>query len=276
MTTIWRIDGQKLELMAEASLDAERNLEDWIENDPAMLDPDLMIIGRQVDTGGFGRIDLLGLKADGSVQIIELKRDQTPREVVAQVLEYGGWIAKQNTADVHKIADQYATVKGLPSLPERFRQAFGKSLPETLNVSHGMLIVASTLDRRSKRIIEYLSEIHGIAINTAFFKVYSDGQRRYLAADWLMDQEQVAERTETRTKAPWSGDWYANVGDGPNRSWEDMRRYGFLAAGGGRNYSRQLYQLSAGDRVYAYQKQAGYVGFGIVQGGVDSCKGLRD
>lgn len=38
----------------------------------------------------------------------------------------------------------------------------------------------------------------------------------------------------------------------------------FIAAGGAPYYSDFLKKLSPGDRVFAYQKQAGYVGYGIV------------
>ncbi len=266
MTSLWRIDEKGLLPMLDAQLDAERKLEDWIENDPAMLDGDLIVIGRQVTAGSSGRIDLLGIKSDGSIQIIELKKNQTPREVIAQILEYASWVSKLGTADIHQIAQTYSGEKNLSSLTERFQEAFGKPLPELLNSSHGMLLVASELDRRSKKIIEYLSEIHGVLINTAFFRVFSDGDRRYLTADWLMDQDEVVERTEVRTKAPWSGNWYVNVGDDRSRSWADMMKYGFIAAGGGRFYSGKLFQLSRGDPIYAYQKQLGYVGFGIVDG----------
>jgi hypothetical protein len=43
-----------------------------------------------------------------------------------------------------------------------------------------------------------------------------------------------------------------------------MRRYGFISAGGGEWYSRQLSRLNAGDRIAGYQRHAGYVGYGIV------------
>jgi hypothetical protein len=175
-------------------------------------------------------------------------------------------VAKLTTAEVHRIAQDYSTTKKLKLFSERFRDYFDTALPENLNTSHGMLIVASDLDRRSRRIVEYLSEVHGVGINTAFFNVFSDGDRRYLAADWLIDQDAVSERTAFRSKAPWSGDLYANVGHDDNRSWEDMRKYGFIAAGYGRFYSGKLEQLSPGDKVYAYQKKVGYVGFGIVKG----------
>lgn len=266
MTTLWRVEGDKLVPTSGGRLDAERNLQDWIERDPSILDPDLMLIGREVETG-FGRIDLLGINGDGWLQIIELKRGKTPREIVAQILDYASWVSKLTTSDVHRIAQEYESKKlQSANFAERFRVTFDKSLPETLNASHRMIAVASALDPSSKRIIEYLSEVHNVGINTAFFKVFSDGDRRYLAADWLLDQQEVVDRSEARTKAPWAGDWYANVGDGQSRSWEDMRKYDFLAAGGGRFYSGRLDQLSTGERVYAYQKQRGYVGYGVVMG----------
>ena len=39
-----------------------------------------MLIGRQVRTGFGGIIDLLAIAPDGSLVLIELKRDKTPRE----------------------------------------------------------------------------------------------------------------------------------------------------------------------------------------------------
>ena len=50
-----------------------------------------------------------------------------------------------------------------------------------------------------------------------------------------------------------------------------MRRYGFVAAGGGKYYSDFLRKLTPDDRLCAYQKQYGYVGFGIVHGSIHSC-----
>jgi RecB family endonuclease NucS len=46
-----------------------------------------MLIGRQENTGHGGRIDLVALAPDASLVLIELKRDKTPREVVAQALD---------------------------------------------------------------------------------------------------------------------------------------------------------------------------------------------
>jgi RecB family endonuclease NucS len=37
-------------------------------------------------------VDLLAIDANGTVIIIELKRDKTPRDVVAQAIGYASWV----------------------------------------------------------------------------------------------------------------------------------------------------------------------------------------
>ena len=60
-----------------------------------------------------------------------------------------------------------------------------------------------------------------------------------------------------------------------HRSWADMRKYGFVSAGGGKRYSNSLDKLKDGDKIFVYQglpnpnythkKVSGYVGYGIVE-----------
>jgi hypothetical protein len=64
-----------------------------------------------------------------------------------------------------------------------------------------------------------------------------------------------------------NGIFHVNVGThyGPNeRQWEDCYKYGFLAAGYGRQFSSQLDLLSVGDIVAAYFNKKGSVGVGRV------------
>ena len=59
--------------------------------------------------------------------------------------------------------------------------------------------------------------------------------------------------------------YYGNVSEGDHRSWEDCREFGFIAAGGGRNWSEQLDRLNPGDVLAAYCAGSGFVGVGIVR-----------
>ncbi len=260
MPKLYHVVGQELQPIATKRLASEDQLQEWIATNPRLIGLDLLVLGREVTTESGGRIDILGLDRDGNLVIVECKRDRTPRDVIAQILDYASWVASLSTRQVHEIA--------LSRLGQRlelaFEQRFHVALPEALNNSHSLVIVAGEFDAPSRRIVEYLAEVHDIAINTAFFTTFEHNGEMLLATDWLLDQEEVTERAESKAKAPWSGLWYVNVGDGESRAWEDMRRYGFLSAGGGRYYSDFLGKLTPGSQVLAYQKGYGYVGYGMV------------
>lgn len=260
MTDLYRIDNGSLIQAPRKTLSREAYIENWVTENPRLLGLDAIIVGRQVRTAHGNRIDLLALDQAGDVTVIELKRDQTPRDIVAQTLDYASWVGTLTTVDIHRIANEYCS-DGIQSL---YRNHFGDDLPDQLNNHHSMLIVASVLDESTRRIVEYLSEQHGVPINTVFFEVFEADGQEWLATNFLLDQEEVKERTERKTSLPWSGFYFVNNGEGQHRSWKDMVKYGFIGAGHGVKYSRALDLLQIGDRIFAYHRGAGYVGYGIV------------
>ena len=260
MTRLYKVDDNALVPVTAGRLANEAMLQNWVEQRPELLGLDVLMIGREVVNPDGTRIDLLGIDKDGNLLILELKRDRTPREVISQVLDYASWVASLSTREIHEIASRYLK----NGLAPEFSNRFESDLPETLNQSHSMVIIASAFDTSSQRIVRYLSERHDVPINTAFFKVFDDGGRILIATDWLLDQSEVVERSKSKSRGPWSGLWYVNVAEGPHRSWDDMCKYGFISAGGGEKYSGQLDRLNPGNRIVAYQKAAGYVGYGVV------------
>lgn len=69
--------------LSPARVPLESRLEQLILDGPAILETELLLIGRQVLTGHGKFVDILGIDVDGTVHIVELKRDRTPREIVA-------------------------------------------------------------------------------------------------------------------------------------------------------------------------------------------------
>ena len=263
---IWKVGAQPAPL-AESSLAKEQLLEEMIVANPSLLSDEWMLIGRQEDTGLGGRIDLLAVAPDGSLALIELKRDRTPREGVAQALDYAGWVEKLRAEDIAAIYSRFAPSR---SLADDFRQRFGQELDEdTLNQSHQIVVVAASLDDSTERIITYLSE-RGIPINVLCFQVFTHGTEQLLSRAWLIDpvRTQVSAATVSAGPSePWNGEFYCNYGhyDGV-RSWADAVQYGFVCGGGGAWYSKTLQLLNPADRVWVKAPGYGFVGVARVTG----------
>ena len=67
-----------------------------------------------------------------------------------------------------------------------------------------------------------------------------------------------------------NGFYFFNVGESGDkhwdRDWEDNRKYGFISAGQGEQFSKQIKSLKRGDLIAAYLSKRGYVGIGEVKG----------
>ncbi len=231
------------------------------------LPNELFVIGRQVVTEYAGRVDLLCVDQDGTLYVIEIKKERTPREVVAQTMDYGYWVRDLGYDDVRDI---YARYQEGADFDEAFRRTFELDPPETINAEHQLVIVASALDHGSERIVTYAQNF-GLPVNVVFFQTFEENDVQYLTRTWLIDpvEEAPARRAGQAKKqqAPWNGkDWYVGFDEGGTRNWEDARRYGFVSAGGGTWYSGTLKKLPIGGRVFVNLPGRGYVGVGIVAG----------
>ena len=262
---IWRA-GDGLTALGQSGMPTEKRLEELLESEPTLLGAPLLIIGRQVRTDLGKIVDLVALDADGAVHVIELKREKTPRDVVAQALEYAAWAKRLDQDDVRAIHDEYSP--GV-ELEARAADLFG-AVPDELGVEHQVLIVASEVDAGVHRVIEYLQDA-GVPVNAALFAYFKDGDNEYLARGWVVEPAENAAASKASTSARrevWNGrDWYCSFGlESGRREWGDAQRYGFISAGGGLWYSRTLSALPIGGRVFVCVPGTGYVGVGTVTG----------
>ncbi len=264
---IWTV-GDEPRQLREHTLAKEQQLEDMIVRAPSLLSEEWMLIGRQEDTGHGGRVDLLAIAPDGCLVLIELKRDRTPREVIAQALDYAAWVENLKPGDLVTIYGRFVPGRDLAGdLHARFGRAFDE---DEINASHQIVIVAATLDARTERIVAYLAQ-RDIPINVLFFRVFSHGTETLLSRAWLRDPVESQASVTVATKGatePWNGEFYCSFGHGPERSWEDAVEFGFICAGGGTWYTQTLALLRPGDRIWTKVPGQGFVGVGRVTGPV--------
>jgi hypothetical protein len=263
---IWRVAGEKTTPVTASALENEAKLESILEADPSILGLDvLLIIGRQVVTSYGKRIDLLAIDSEGTLYIIEVKKGRTPREVVAQALDYGYWIAELTLA---QLGELYARHHDGETFEDGFRKRFDDDPPDELAGEHQLVVVASSIDPPTDRIVRYVRE-RGVPIYVVFFQYFKDGEHEFLARTWDADPELaetgVPKPSAKKPRPPWNGqDFYISFGE-DRRSWDDAVRYAFVSGGGGKWYSQSLQSLFSGARVFVCIPKTGYVGVGTVK-----------
>jgi len=260
---LWQIADEQLVPLDKATLNLEKRLEDWIEKDVSLIGLDALIIGRQVHTGYGGYIDLLAINSDGELIIIELKKSKTPRDIVAQCLDYSTWVHDLNIEDISELYDSY---KG-NLFGKEFAECFDTPVPDKINNAYQIVIVAESLDDSTERIVQHLNDVHKVNINVVFFNVFLKDGKELIGRSWLKDPGDVEEKSASGKKPKWTGYYFVNTGitDENSRNWRLNIKYQFISAGGGNRWINAIKKLKKGAKIFALIKGKGYVGYGIVE-----------
>lgn len=270
---VWKVtDSNKPEKVPSGGIDKEKKLENILAEDITIAQQDWLVIGRQVYTDNNKYIDLLAIDSEGRLVVLELKKSRTYRDTVAQVLDYGAFVGTLEDKGIAKIYQDYKDKCGLSdqSIDEAYRNKFKIDLPDELNASHVLVIVASTLDSETERIVNYLRDYGNVDINVLFFDFFQNHKDEFLARAWLVDsQEKLAVTKASHSKSSWNGEYYASFMEDKSRKWEDARKYGFVSAGGGEWYSKTLSMLEPEDRIWVNHPGLGYIGVArVLEGSV--------
>ena len=157
----------------------ESVLEGWLESNPGGIleDGPLLIIGRQVLTDLGKSIDLLGVDREGNVVVVELKRDRTPRDVVAQALEYAAFAAKLDAAALEGILGEYRPDE-LLGLAEQHREYFDQSEAVAFNKDQRIVIIGQQVTPEIRQTAQFLRSkgIRVTCVEFSFFQAAEGGR----------------------------------------------------------------------------------------------------
>ena len=97
MPDLFRIsqDGQIVQVAEQPFVNEVGDLEDFIVKNPQLIGEGTEILGRQVNAGLAGRIDILAIDntlGSGKVAVVELKNGPADVRVLLQVLRYASWV----------------------------------------------------------------------------------------------------------------------------------------------------------------------------------------
>lgn len=254
------------QFLQSSGLVNEQELENILSENIQLLDPNWLVIGQQMITANGKRLDLLCIDRGCNLIVLELKKDLTPREVTAQVIEYASYVAEMKYEELALAYRKFAEKRiDLPdSLDKAFAKKFGTELDEySIGKRPKMIVVATSMDDGTEHIVRYLRQAYNVDINILFFQIFSHGNDRIMSRVWFAENLEL--EAEPENTAVWNHEYYISFGADQNRTWEDARKFGFISAGGGKWYTQTLKMLRPGDRVWVNIPHTGYVGVGIVQ-----------
>ncbi|KAF0221371.1 MAG: hypothetical protein FD174_509 [Geobacteraceae bacterium] len=170
----------------------EAILEDWLESNPDGIveDGKILVIGRQVATDLGGFIDLLGVDREGDVVVVELKRDRTPRDTLAQALEYASFAERLDTGQLESILRSYLNDESL-SLAEHHREYFelGSDEAVAFNKDQRIVIVGQRVTQEIRQTASFLRS-KGFRVTCVEFTFFqANGGTRLLSQEIVVGKE---------------------------------------------------------------------------------------
>lgn len=267
---------------ARRQIGERSDLQRLLRDDISVLDPDLLVLAEEFADweDSKRRIDLLAVDRDANLVVIELKRTEDGGHMELQALRYAAMVAQMT------VEQAAATLQGHLNKNGREQDAH-EVLRQFLGWSHltengfgkdvRLVLVSQDFSRELTTTVMWLLE-RDIDIRCYRMQPYEIDNRLLIdlqqviplpeASDYQirLREKETSERREARRRVQgeWEGDYYVNIDHGNGRSWEDCRKFGFVGASGGRRYIEALRKLRPGVRIYAYQKDRGYVGTGVV------------
>lgn len=216
---IFRLDGDRLIIAEETDVELEQHLEIWIENSPwAVIQNELVLwINRQPSAQNEeGTIfpDLLGVDAEGNLVIIEFKRGKTPREVVAQLLEYAAWADERSDMQIREIAESYfETRDGFQekTFDDAFKNVFETDELPPLNQSLRLFIVAEEIQPRVAHVCRFLRTAYKMDVSCiAVSKFQTESGDEIVSMETKVGDEGIVtpktRQQRTSQTSQWRGD----------------------------------------------------------------------
>lgn len=172
----------------------EAVLEGWLESNPdgILEDGNILIIGRQIATDLGGFIDLLGVDRKGDMVVIELKRDRTPRDTLAQALEYASFAERLDTEQLEAILRSYLNDESL-NLAEYHREYFklGSDEAVAFNKDQRVVIVGQRVTPEIRQTASFLRS-KGFRVTCVEFTFFqANGGTRLLSQEIVVGKESV-------------------------------------------------------------------------------------
>ncbi len=171
---IWHITQNQPQRMQRSNVNLEKHLEDWIENDPSLVQQGLIIVGRQVHCAG-GYIDLLAIDPYAqSWVVIEIKRGNIRRETLMQAVDYAASVHTMSKNTLRNTVDGYLQARGSSLKRLTDDSTIDSELFAEADREMKICVVGTGRDDGLERMVDFLVRKYNMSISLVEFDVFSN------------------------------------------------------------------------------------------------------
>lgn len=228
---VYHITEDDLERIPESAVDYERRLEEQLvrSHGATIADERFLYIAQQQDpSGDQTSFDLVACDREGNTIILELKRGRSPRDVIAQALDYASGL--RNT-EYDQLADWYRDFRKQHGIEtptfDELREAHAEyfELDDSLskrefNQDQRLLLLADEFDEKTLAVADFLRE-HEIDVICVVHQTFQAKEGPYLLTTESVRRPIHMEPTGTETE-PRSSEPTTESGKQRKAFWEQV------------------------------------------------------
>ena len=152
-TTLEEVDFSQLGLKERS------DIQEWVAKHPDILGDDLLIVAKEFS--GFDRTserpDLLAVDSQGTVVVIELKRDDSGADAYWQAVKYASYLRHANADTIVEMLANYADIKK-EDAEDRLRKHLGVDDFEILNTEQRIILASHRFAPEATSAVLWLND----------------------------------------------------------------------------------------------------------------------
>ena len=232
----------------------EKDIENFLKSrlSEIVSEEHLMLIGQERSFQE--EADLLALDKDAVLYIFELKRWESNKENLLQVLRYGQIFGQYKYKELEKLAHNQQKMKG--SLKKAHKIHFDLNEPikkSKFNRKQHFVLVTNGIDSGTISAVDYWSEL-GVKISCSPYRIYEIGGNPYVQFDTFNPDGDINLESNTQYFIVNTNKTY--MADG----WKHMFDKSRAAAWGNRRWD--IMKIKSNDLVYLYHTGVGVIAKG--------------
>jgi len=151
------------------------DIEEWIKKNPDILKENLLVIGEQKSLPSGRQTDLLALDKNGNLVIIELKRDDSGKEVYWQAITYAAQFSEYSPNEIVALFEEYLqTIGNNPDEAKSKIEEFIEEDFEKINQKQRIILVSKEFHQDVLKAAKWLSEEYDLDIKCVRLVPFKD------------------------------------------------------------------------------------------------------